>query len=326
MKKQHFVFTTTILCFIVTIFSCKHNSENNDSKALDSLRFELNIYPDQIDLNENFENYIPDKSSIRPHLMEISGIVQSVKNPNSFWMHEDSGSESFIYLYSGEGKMIQKYYIKNITKYDYEDISIGIGPQGNYNHLYLGDIGDNRRVREYISIYRFPEPNYATYPNITEIYKNIESYTFIYEDGVQNCEAFFLEPSSSDLYLFTKDLGECKVYNTPFPFSTINQNILNLIGKFNIEGEKVTAADISKDGNHIVVKTYNYIFYWSREESKSLSETFQELPTRLPYNIEPQGEAFCWKDGITSYFTISESNDGNETILFEYKNSLNRLK
>ena len=135
----------------------------------------------------------------------------------------------------------------------------------------------------------------------------------------KNCEAFFLDPLSGDLYVFTKNIGQCKVYTSPFPFSKTYRNDLKLIGKFDIKGEKVTATDISKDGYHVAVKSYNYIFYWDITENEKLVDMFKRLPTRLPYDIEPQGEAFCWKDGTESYLTISESNNGIETRLIEYK-------
>ncbi len=43
---------------------------------------------------------------------------------------------------------------------DYEDISIGPGPNGSsYPHLYIGDVGNNGMDRDTLQIYRFPEPD-----------------------------------------------------------------------------------------------------------------------------------------------------------------------
>lgn len=309
----------TSLLLIISLFACKNSRDKGGNRNIDSLKFVLEIVPDDIEINSSFKLFNPTETPLVPNLLEVSGIVQSFVNKNSFWIHEDSGSEAVIYLYSSNGQQQQSYYIKNISKFDYEDISIGLGPQDKYDHIYLGDIGNNRYDRQNIFIYRFEEPNYSLDPNSTEIKSEIDSYSFIYEDGPQNCEAFFLEPNTGDLYLFTKNIGECRVYTSPFPFSSTTPNYLKIIGKMNIEGEKVTAADISNEGNNIVIKTYNYIFYWKRENGEILTDMFKSLPTRLPYTVETQGEAFCWENGISSYITVSESNDGSETKFIEYK-------
>ncbi len=41
---------------------------------------------------------------------------------------------------------------------DWEDISIGPGPQRGKSYLYIGDIGDNNEARSEIVVYRVAEP------------------------------------------------------------------------------------------------------------------------------------------------------------------------
>ena len=63
---------------------------------------------------------------------------------------------------------------------------------------------------------------------------------------------------------------------------------------------------ISPSGREILLKTYDDIFYWERQQGELLSATLQREATALPYSGEPQGEAICWDKAGSGFYTLSE--------------------
>ena len=45
---------------------------------------------------------------------------------------------------------------------DFEDITIGAGPEEGVDYIYVGDIGNNNYDRTILYIYRFPEPDLSS--------------------------------------------------------------------------------------------------------------------------------------------------------------------
>ena len=50
--------------------------------------------------------------------------------------------------------------LEGIDAVDFEDISIGNGPEPGESYIYVGDIGNNDYDRESFQVYRFKEPNF----------------------------------------------------------------------------------------------------------------------------------------------------------------------
>ena len=94
----------------------------------------------------------------------------------------------------------------------------------------------------------------------------------------------------------------------PLPFGETIE--MTHLGNINFRFQQITAADISHDGEHILLKSYDYIYYWHRTNNAPLNEVFLGTPIRLPYNAEVQGEAVCWLNEQNQYMTISELNNG----------------
>ena len=306
--------------------SCKKSTTipTENEVTAPSLIFDLTLNPTSLNLDT--VNFKANKSShfeITPTLDETSGIISAITNPNLFWLHEDSDNNANVYLYNDHGTRIKKYALQNISSIDYEDISAGYGSSNELNHILIGDIGDNNKSRNTISIFRFQEPDYVSDTTSEGTISSIEKLTLTYpkKDGIaqkENAEAFFVDPISQDLFLFTKASSECKVMQVkaPLPFGSSAE--LVHIGNLNFRFQKITAADISHDGKHILLKSYDYIFYWFRDYNQPLSELFLTEPVRIPYEAEAQGEAVCWLNQGAQYMTISELKNGVAPALNGY--------
>ncbi|MBC7653028.1 MAG: hypothetical protein H7098_00975, partial [Oligoflexus sp.] len=98
------------------------------------------------------ENHLQDKD-----INELSGLVVSSKSDNLMWVHNDSGDKSYVYLINKEGKKLTTINYGKQVK-DCEDIAL-YTPKNQKPQIFVGDIGDNKSKREYISLYKFDEPN-----------------------------------------------------------------------------------------------------------------------------------------------------------------------
>lgn len=244
-------------------------------------------------------------------LNEASGIIASIQNTGMFWLHEDSGNRAAIYLYDGYGNRKKEYILPHTAAIDYEDISWGYGVSNVYNSIYLGDIGDNNSYRPYISIYRFPEPQYVADTTEGSINEPIEELQLTYPivEGMQtkeNAEAFFVDPHTGDLVLFTKEKSECKIMLAAAPLAFGSTSTFSHAATLRFRFQEITAADISLDGLHIAIKSYEYIYYWNRGINESVLDALAKDPKLMPYQGETKGEALCWSIDGQRYLTVSE--------------------
>ena len=167
------------------------------------------------------------------------------------------------------------------------------------SYIFIADIGDNRaRSRQYF-IYRFEEPTAST----DTVYA-IEKISFRYPDGSHDAEAMLIDNITKDIYLITKRDTLSKIYKLPYPQSTSSVNTATYVGSLGFNG--VVSASCSADGLEIIVKTYFSISYWKRNRAEAISDVLKKKPLLLSYMLEPQGEAACFKNDKSGFYTLSE--------------------
>jgi len=240
-------------------------------------------------------------------LEEISGIAPSSGVPGALWAEEDSGNENKIYLLSSEGKTLANFRMASINDRDWEDLSISSGPLPNVHYLYLAETGDNKHINPTKYIYRFPEPQLSgqNFPIESEI-AAVETIAFQYPDGIKNTEAVMVDPTTNDIYIISKE-GQAVIYVARYPQPLNKVFTISKLGTIPISD--VTAADISQDGNEILIKNYSLVLYWKRPSDKSVTEILQEKPIRVPYQPELKGESICWAADGSGYSVTSEGAD-----------------
>lgn len=250
-------------------------------------------------------------------LNEISGLAESAAMPGNFWVEEDSGNENKIYLLSAQGKTIGVFRMTTVDDRDWEDIAISAGPAPGIHHIYLAEIGDNVLKYSTKFIYRFPEPAITGRPlPIVDDISRVDKIAFQYPDGNKNAEAILVDPISLDLYVITKE-QRATVYKLPYPQSLSKVTLATKLGTLPIS--TVTSASVSGDGSEILIKNYTTILYWKRQPGESLSVVLGRNPVQLVYSTEPKGEAICWTNDGSGYFTTSEIVDTTAATLFSYK-------
>ena len=81
---------------------------------------------------------------------------------------------------------------------------------------------------------------------------------------------------------------------------------------------KIVAGDFSADGNEILMKNYDHVYYWN-STAKSFTAALKEQPLEIPYEVEPQGEAIAWAKDGSGFYTVSEENKKAKVYLYFYK-------
>lgn len=249
------------------------------------------------------------------YLKEVSGLAPaSGTNQNLLWAEEDSGNKNAVYLLDTMGRLRGIKYLPGVPNLDWEDMAGGPGPEKGKYYLYMGDIGDNFKIRPFITIYRFEEPDIHS-PKDTLV-PRFDAINLAYPDGRHNAEALMVDPSTKDIYVITKD-SVAGVYVARYPQNTKELTRLTLLGTLPIS--TVTAADISADGSQIVIKNYDNVFYWKKSAGESMITCLARTPLRLDYKRELQGEAITWTMDGKGFYTLSEQVGSKPPTLDHYE-------
>ena len=245
---------------------------------------------------------------------EISGIAVSGIRKDIYYIHNDSGDTSRFFAITPDGTIKNVIYFNGdpsqpLGAVDCEDIAVGIGPDKNKSYVYLGDIGDNGAVRKYITIYRFEEKqNWAK----DSLIKNAQVVPvhYKYPDGPKDAESLMIDPVEKLIYIVSKRSDSVTVYTTPLNFKANDTLVLSKKCKLYFNGFRpfkwITAGDISRDGQQILLKSYEKVYYWKRSNNEPVWKTLLKTPTELPYKPEKQGEAIGFTLDGKGYYTTSE--------------------
>ncbi len=238
---------------------------------------------------------------------EASGIGASQVNKGMFYLEEDSGNPNQIQLVDQTCSIAAIYTINGVANRDWEDLAVAPGPMAGISYVYVAEIGDNKSQYPTKFIYRFPEPSLTgkTLP-VNETITNFDKIELKLPDGVFNAEALMVDPLTKDIYIVSKD-NTASVYVASYPQDVTKVNTMKKVAI--LPFTKITAGDISPDGNEILIKTKEFICYWKRTGNESIAELFKKTPTLVPYTVEQQGEAVCFASDGTGYYTTSERPD-----------------
>lgn len=248
---------------------------------------------------------------------EASGLAASRSNSQYLWTHNDSGGEPAFYLFTQAGADSGRYVLSGAENVDWEDMAMGPGPDDGINYLYAADIGDNAARRDDYTIYRVPEPdlNIIDLPTDSTL-TQVETIQYQYSDGFsRDAEAIMVDPTNRDIYIISKREAQVGVYLLAYPQNTIEPDTAEFQGL--IPFNNVVAADISPSGGEILIKDYQNVYHWFRSEG-ALYVSLTQVPSKLAYDAEPQGEAIAWSIDGSSYFTLSEEDSFDPAVLYSY--------
>jgi hypothetical protein len=249
-------------------------------------------------------------------ITESSGLVASRTTPGAYWTHNDSGDGPFIYAFDTTGETLGVFKVTGADARDWEDISIGPGPQANKPYLYAGDIGDNNENRSEITVYRFLEPELKPgdktstkkQPRATE---RAETIRLKYPDGAHDAETLLVHPATGNLYLLTKvAFKNPVVYEAAAPLNAGEVITLKRIGEVRVPsifGGALTGGSISPDGRRVALCDYfqGYELVLP-EKSNNFDDIWKQKMTGFDLGKRQQGEAIAYRLDGNALLATSE--------------------
>ncbi len=255
-----------------------------------------------------------DLGAVEERLHEASGLTASIANPGHLWTVNDSGNPAEVFLIDDHARIKLVCTLQNIENRDWEEIAIGNGPVPGKKYLYVAEIGDNQAIYEYKYFYRFEEPTLKN--GAQQIITNFETLVVKLPDGKRDTETVLIDPLSNDLYIISKREENVNVYQERYPYA---KDTLRPVKVMTLPYKKIVAGSISPDGQEVLIKNYNQIFYWKRSDGQSLIEVLAKKPVELPYDPEPQGESISWNLDASGFYTLSESPEDKRAQLKFHK-------
>jgi len=234
---------------------------------------------------------------------ESSGLAASRRHEGVLWTHNDSGDRPRLFAFDLKGRHLATVEIAGARAADWEDMASYVDPDGK-PWLVIGDVGDNGRSRGAVTLYVVPEPDVGTPREPLEAKAQAaETIRFTYDDGRHDCEAIAVDPASGAVYLVSKEIMGCKVYELARPAKGSDAPA-RARSVATVAVPIVTAMDISPDGLRAILATYGSAYEFTRRPGQGWAEAFACRPRTLKLPPRRQGEAICFgRDGATLYLT-----------------------
>jgi hypothetical protein len=194
----------------------------------------------------------------KQEVKESSGLELAPGN-TTFWTHADSGNPPKIYQVNANGQLLNAVDIPNTTNLDWEDLA-----KDDQGYLYIGDFGNNSNTRQNLRIFRVKENDPTQVDTISFTYPDQKAFPPAKSARNFNCEAFFY--FQCKLYLFSKNRGTrdwVKMYTLPAQpgaYTAILADSLKI-------ASRITAADISPDGQTIALLGYGNLYFYKTDEA-----------------------------------------------------------
>ena len=223
---------------------------------------------------------------IHPDIRESSGIVASRQFEGVYWTLNDSGNPATLYATKLNSELIQEIAVKGSRNFDWEALGID-----DKNQLWIGEIGNNSRLRFDLKVVVVAEPN----PFSETEAEVIASYPYRYPNENVDAEGLFIVEGIP--YIVSKERERAVLYRFP-TLQTGTKQVLDRVGEF-AAAKLVTGAGVSEDGTRLAVCTYDALWVY-HGIAGDLAKMIQGTPWYLPHNF--YGEAVCF-DGYNLVLT-----------------------
>ncbi|MBZ5855713.1 hypothetical protein [Flavihumibacter profundi] len=231
---------------------------------------------------------------------EVSGMADSYSMPGYLWLLQDSDNPAELLTVSHDGKQGNHVHINGVSNRDWEDMAIGNGPESGKKYIYIEDAGDNFLAFNTYYIYRFAEPEIG----VTEV-SDADKIGFVYDDGLHhNTEAILFDNSSNNIILVTKE-SPAQIFTLHYPYNLYGINTAVKSGVLKLSG--ITGAALSPNGQELLLRTYQTIYYWQKTGGGSIEAMLQDTVLESIPSNEPQGESITFRNDNGGFFTLSEN-------------------
>ena len=259
-------------------------------------------------------------------ITESSGIAASHCNKDVLWTHNDSGDDAFIFALNGKGEKLGTWKVTGAKNRDWEDIAAFQDKKTGKCFLFIGDIGNNKRLQSEMTIYRVAEPQISAADENSSV-KNpsktdaAEAIKFEYPEMRHDAETLMINPNTGDIYILTKRLsGASGVYKLAANYSVEKTNKAEKIADFSVPAVPngfLTGGDISPDGKRVIICDYFSAYeIVLLENAKNFDDIWKQKPVVISLGERQQGESVGYSVDGNSIFATSE---GENSPLIEVK-------
>lgn len=251
-----------------------------------------------------------------PSITESSGLAASRTTRGVYWTNNDSGDGPFVYAFDATGASRGVFRVAGAQARDWEDLGIGPGPKRGQSYLYLGDIGDNQKVRTEIVVYRVAEPaltaaDKASSKSNPRTTAPAEAIRLRYPDGKHDSETLLVHPSTGNLYIVTKVmLKNATVYEVPAPLTAGRVITMKRIGEIKVPsllGGVLTGGSISPDGRRVAfcdyLQGYEVVL---PAASTNFNDVWKQTVAGFSLGQREQGEAIAYRADGKALLATSE--------------------
>lgn len=265
-----------------------------------------------------------------PAIREISGIIASRSQPGVFWVHPDSGNAAQIFAVNAQGETLNSYRLQGVSNTDWEDIAIAEDGSG-VSRLFIGDIGDNAKARDHVTVYQLQEPSVTGDGSAVQL-SDVTAHHYAYPDAAHNSESLFIDERDSRLYLVTKETdvisqtseGPSGVYSASTKTAAGTTAVMRFEASIDFaaldsvgheayrdqlgitEASLPTAADFNSANGVIGVRTYGSLWLWQVGKSQDVALALQSAPCEALSQLELIGESFSFSEDGNGYVTVGE--------------------
>lgn len=188
-------------------------------------------------------------------LKELSGLA--LLDDDAYATHNDSGDRARFWRIAPDGVRTEwTVRLKSgpATARDWEDIAVGLDPITRRRRLWLFDTGG---PTAHPAIYIVDQPADRAPADARGHVAIADRYPFVYQAGrAVDVEAAFVTPSGSAYFV-------CKRTGTVYRLR-IEATDRTALAVARLAITKATAADMTADGNRLVVRNYDGTWLWNR--------------------------------------------------------------
>ena len=238
-------------------------------------------------------------------ITESSGLAASPVHPGLVWTVNDSGSAALVYGVSlATGRTQAVLRLARTQARDMEAMTATRAPDGR-GLLWIGDVGDNRGVRESVVLRLVREPRVVASASLTPVSLRVR-----YPDGPHDVETIIATPDGR-LLLVSKQLFGAVVYQVPaaaVAAAVAGRSTSTPVVAVPVAGvaqSLVTDGAALPDGR-IVLRGYDGATIYPDPPVKAVAGEQLEPLQQVVLPAQPQGETITVVDDGTALIVGSE--------------------
>lgn len=226
-------------------------------------------------------------ADIPNHLKEVSA-AERIAGSELIWVIEDAGNDNHVYGLDTNGNIKRDITVTNSENVDWEDLTSDAS-----ENLYIGDFGNNSRKRKKFTIYKIANPEKSG----DRVTANIINFELPKGKNSEDFEAFFIYENS--FYIFSKESKNCIMLQVP---NEPGSHVAKLAAEFQLNGKNnlITSADISNDGNTIVLLNHDKVWKLTGYTSDNF---FEGKIKPITFEHDSQKEGVCFANNSTLLIT-----------------------